>query len=86
MAKKAKKLTKKELETVVAKLQARTNQLTLIGQAEADKALALGKLNSLNKDLDEYQKVLEDKYGSVNIDLKDGSITPLEAPQLAAVE
>ena len=75
---KAKKLTKKELETVVAKLQARTNAITKVGEVEVEKTKALGAFNVVDKDLQEYQKVLEDKYGSVNIDLKDGSISPIE--------
>lgn len=75
---KAKKLTKKELENIVAKLQLKNNQLLKIGALEADKLVALKALDEINAQVGETQKQLEDKYGSVNVNLETGEISPVD--------
>jgi len=75
---KAKKLTKKELESIVAKLQLKNNQLLKIGALEADKAVALKALEEINAQVAETQKQLEDKYGSVNVNLETGEISSID--------
>jgi len=75
---KAKKLTKKELENIVAKLQLKNNQLLKIGALEADKAVALKALEEINAQVAETQKQLEDKYGSVNVNLETGEISSID--------
>lgn len=76
---KAKKLTKKELENIVAKLQLKNNQLLKIGALEADKLAALKSLDEINAQVAETQKQLEDKYGSVNVNLETGEISDIDA-------
>lgn len=76
---KAKKLTKKELENIVAKLQLKNNQLLKIGALEADKLAALKALDEINAQVAETQKQLEDKYGSVNVNLETGEISEVDA-------
>lgn len=76
---KAKKLTKKELENIVAKLQLKNNQLLKIGALEADKLVALKALDEINAQVAETQKQLEDKYGSVNVNLETGEISDIDA-------
>ena len=76
---KAKKLTKKELENIVAKLQLKNNQLLKIGALEADKLVALKALDEINAQVAETQKQLEDKYGSVNVNLETGEISEVDA-------
>ena len=75
---KAKKLTKKELENIVAKLQLKNNQLLKIGALEADKAAALKALEDINAQVADTQKQLEDKYGSVNVNLETGEISSID--------
>ena len=76
---KAKKLTKKELENILAKLQLKNNQLLKIGALEADKLAALKALDEINAQVAETQKQLEDKYGSVNVNLETGEISEVDA-------
>ncbi len=75
---KAKKLTKKELENIVAKLQLKNNQLMKIGALEADKLVALKALDEINVQVAEVQKQLEEKYGSVNVNLETGEISSID--------
>ena len=78
MAKKAKKLTKDELEQVKSVVSA-VNQLTAqIGNLEIQKSKALQAFAKAEAQLAEEQKILEDKYGSVNVSLEDGTLTETE--------
>jgi len=75
MATKVKKLTKEELETLrqaVNTVNALTNQL---GQMEIAKANAINQVKDAQARVQEEQKTLEEKYGSVTIDLNTGEIT-----------
>tara|TARA_R100001440_G_scaffold49488_1_gene69411 strand:- start:1575 stop:1835 length:261 start_codon:yes stop_codon:yes gene_type:complete len=81
MAKKAKKITAKELESV-KELQNSINTVIMnLGNA----AVVTGQLQTKHKELQEDWKKetakLEKKYGSVNISLEDGSITEPEAKE-----
>ena len=68
-----KKLTEKEFETVVD-FQTKLNNLLLnIGVIESQKHGLLHELAGVNQDQEKFKKELQDKYGSVNINLKDGS-------------
>tara|TARA_R100001163_G_C4996010_1_gene146867 strand:- start:49 stop:300 length:252 start_codon:yes stop_codon:yes gene_type:complete len=68
-----KKLTEKEFETVVD-FQTKLNNLLLnIGAIESQKHGLLHELAGVNQDQEKFKKELQDKYGSVNINLKDGS-------------
>ena len=78
MAKKAKKITAKEL-TEVKELQNNINTLLMnIGNAELVKNQLVSKHVKLQADWSSVSKALEDKYGSVNISLEDGVISPLK--------
>lgn len=78
MAKKAKKLTKDELEQVKSVVSA-VNQITAqIGNLEIQKSKALQAFAKAEAQLSEEQKILEDKYGSVNVSLEDGTLTETE--------
>lgn len=78
MAKKAKKLTKDELEQVKSVVSS-VNQLTAqIGNLEIQKSKALQAFAKAESQLAEEQKILEDKYGSVNVSLEDGTLTETE--------
>jgi len=75
MATKVKKLTKEELESIrssVNIVNALTNQL---GQMELAKANAIAQIKEAQAKVQEEQKTLEEKYGSVTIDLNTGEYT-----------
>ena len=38
----------------------------------------LHKIADINTEIEELKKVLEEKYGHVNINLEDGTYTPVE--------
>ena len=77
MAKK-KKLTKAELETVKNAIARVRNVTARIGDLEIAKSKMIVEYDTAQSQLAEEQKVLEDKYGNVSINLEDGSITPAE--------
>ena len=77
-----KKITKKELENIIAQQSKLGNLYNQIGTIELSKSLKIDELKQLHKDVDSLKKKLEKKYGSVNINLEDGAITPIEETKL----
>ncbi len=78
MEKETKKITKEEL-TSVYDIQNELNKVVnQIGMLETEKHRLLHQIAGLNQDQEKIKKELEDKYGSINIDLKDGSYTVIE--------
>ena len=45
---------------------------------EAQKTAVLAKFHEVNKQTEDFKKELEEEYGSININLEDGSYTPIE--------
>lgn len=75
---KAKKVTKKELESIVevnSKINVEINNLGLLEMRKTDHIQLLQQSRS---ELAELQKELEEKYGKVSIDLKDGKIEEIK--------
>jgi len=66
----------------LTKLQALVNRINKaqleLGQVEYRKFDLVAIMPKLRKDLDEFQKGLEEEYGNVNVNLQDGTITPVE--------
>lgn len=52
--------------------------LNNIGVLEAQKHVLLHQLGELHKEVEDTKTELESIYGSVNINLQDGSFTPIE--------
>ena len=52
--------------------------LNEVGFLEAQKAQVLGKFGEINKETEDFKKELEKEYGSININLEDGTYTPIE--------
>jgi hypothetical protein len=78
MAEKATKITAEEL-TNVQILQKEVNNLLLnIGNAEIVKAQLIGKHAKMQEDWNALTASLEEKYGSVNISLEDGTLSEIE--------
>ncbi len=54
------------------------NLSTDVGILETRKHALLHELAGVNQQQEEFKKVLEDKYGSININLEDGTYTTVE--------
>jgi hypothetical protein len=52
--------------------------LNEVGFLEAQKSAILGKFGEINKETEDFKKELEKEYGSININLEDGSFKPIE--------
>ena len=72
------KIKKEQLEKIVKQQEEMKDLLIQIGGAESQKHAMLHKLGNLNEGIEETKKELEAEYGSVNIDLTDGTYTPIE--------
>ena len=72
------KITKEELDKIV-KFQNDLYQLsTDVGILEVKKHAILHELAGVNNEQEEYKKVLEEKYGKININLEDGTFEELK--------
>jgi predicted nucleic acid-binding Zn-ribbon protein len=78
MSKKVNKITEEELKSVKEQQTKLNTLLQEIGVLESQKHAALHELASVNEDINVYKKSLEDKYGSVQINLQDGSFEEIE--------
>lgn len=76
MATKKKKITKQELEKIKEILSKRKDILSQMGELEIVKRNMIKSLDEVDLQANEEQRNLEKKYGSVTIDLTDGSISP----------
>jgi|TARA_A100001011_G_scaffold199091_1_gene207327 hypothetical protein len=79
------KLDKIELEYIQELLNDETRHYVEVGKAyynklvlDANIADSIKKIEQSKKDFNKKMKKLEDKYGSVNINLADGSIQEIE--------
>jgi uncharacterized small protein (DUF1192 family) len=77
MAKKVetKKITKEELELITNQQQELGQHLKNIGVLEVEKRNIQDKIKVVSDEIEKAKNDLEKKYGSINIDLKDGSYT-----------
>ena len=73
MAEKVNKITEEELKTIKGQQQQIQNVVFDLGSIEARKIELSDVLKQVNVTLNNTKKELEEKYGQVNIDLKDGS-------------
>jgi predicted nucleic acid-binding Zn-ribbon protein len=73
-----KKITAEQLETLV-KNQRELNQILVnVGVLESQKHGLLHQLADVNKDIEGFKSELQAQYGSININLEDGSYTEAE--------
>ena len=72
------KIEKEELEKITSQQVKMTTILNEIGYLETKKHQMLHDVSELNEVINKYKKELQDKYGEVNINLEDGTYTPIE--------
>ena len=70
--KKAKKITKEELEKVTKVSQEYNSIVLAIGNVELQKQDFLLKASEIRSNVDDVKKELQESYGNVNIDLTTG--------------
>jgi hypothetical protein len=70
--KKAKKITKEELEKATKVSQEYNNIIQAIGNVEFQKQDFLLKASEIRSNIEDMKKELQESYGNVNIDLATG--------------
>lgn len=73
-----KKITAEQLERLVKNQRELNSVLANIGVLESQKHGLLHQLADVNKETEEFKNELQEQYGSINIDLQDGSYTEVE--------
>ena len=71
-------ITKDQLEKIQGFQKELNKLLNEVGFLEAQKAQILGKFGEVNKETEDFKKELEKEYGSININLEDGTYEPIE--------
>jgi len=71
-------ITKDQLEKIQGFQKQLNKLLNEVGFLEAQKAQVLGKFGEENKKTEDFKKELEKEYGSININLEDGTYEPIE--------
>jgi len=71
-------ITKDQLEKIQGFQKELNKLLNEVGFLEAQKAQVLGKFGEVNKKTEDFKKELEKEYGSININLEDGTYEPIE--------
>ena len=71
-------ITKDQLEKIQGFQKELNKILNEVGFLEAQKTSVLGKFHEVNKETEDFKKELEEEYGSININLEDGTYTPIE--------
>ena len=72
------KIKKEELDKILEFQNNLYNLSTDVGILETRKHALLHELAGVNQQQEEFKKVLEDKYGSINLNLEDGTYTTVE--------
>ena len=75
---KVKKIKKQELESIQTLVKQINNGQSQIGQIETQKHMILHQIGEVQKNLRDFQLKLEEEYGKVNINIENGTITPIE--------
>ena len=71
-------ITEEQLKTVQEQQNKLTEGLRTLGVLDVQKQNVHGQVAELSKEIEATKKELEDEYGQINIDLKDGSYTEIE--------
>jgi hypothetical protein len=72
------KITKEQLETVKKHQYELNDMLIKIGVLESQKHAHLHSLATINKEVEDYKKYLEEEYGPIDINLEDGSFNEIK--------
>ena len=73
-----KKIEKEELESIQNLVKQINSGQLQIGQLETQKHMLLHQIAEVQKGLKNLQEYLEKEYGKVNVNIEDGTITPIK--------
>jgi len=79
------KIKEEELELIKEQQKSLRELTQNIGLIVTQKHAMLHEVAEVNKQIEDYKKLLESDYGQVNINLLDGSYTPIEEEAKEAV-
>jgi len=79
------KIKEEELELIKEQQNALRELTHNIGVLVTQKHAMLHEVAEVNKQIEDYKQILESDYGQVNINLLDGSYTPIEEEAKEAV-
>ena len=79
------KIKEEQLNKIKKQQEALNVTIHDIGVLESQKHALLHDLASINQDIENLKKELEEEYGSVNINLEDGSYTEIEKEEVENV-
>ena len=71
-------ITEEQLKTVNDQQSKLSELLRTLGVLDVQKMNVHDKVKEISKEIEATKKELEDEYGQVNIDLKDGSYVEIE--------
>ena len=86
MSEEVKKITEEELKKVVTFQNELAKAVQDVGILEAEKHAVLHRVAGLNQDQGKLKQELEEKYGSVSINLQDGSYEEIKPEKEDALE
>tara|TARA_R100001480_G_scaffold29055_2_gene39454 strand:+ start:508 stop:750 length:243 start_codon:yes stop_codon:yes gene_type:complete len=75
----SKKVTDTQLKKINDQQSSLNNLLNNIGVLEVQKQKLTSDVKKLAEEIEETKKELEEEYGNVNIDLRDGSISDIKS-------
>jgi hypothetical protein len=79
------KIKEEELELIKEQQKSLRELTQNIGLIVTQKHAMLHEVAEVNKQIEDYKQILESDYGQVNINLIDGSYTPIEEETKEAV-
>jgi predicted nucleic acid-binding Zn-ribbon protein len=82
----SKKITAEQLEKLVKNQRELNEVLVNIGVLESQKHGLLHQLADVNKESEDFKAELQAEYGSININLQDGSYIPAESEEKEAAK
>ena len=80
------KITEEQLKSIQDLVGQINNGQLQIGQLETQKHALLHQIAEVQKMLKDNQDKLEKEYGKVNVNIQDGTITPIEEEEEKDVE
>ena len=74
-----KKITDDQLKKITGQQNKLTQMLTNIGVLQVQQRNLTSDVKMLSEEIEQTKKELEEEYGAVNINLQNGTITPIES-------
>ena len=71
------KLTKEELDKIQNLVKSINQMQMQIGNFEVQKTVAIQRLQASQREVQAFQAEVNEKYGNVNINVQDGTLSPI---------